>query len=154
VEVLLDEAGRMVERVETLPEGKPRIFGEDRKRPEVLRVVWSGNGQTPAGQVPAGVLELTFSEPMRAGSVANARITLEGQQLVGELSQAGRRLVVAASPVAGQQMTLRVEGLEDRSGNVMQPLEVSFNLADSAQYQVPFDAASPRCWQCSMKAKA
>jgi len=144
VEVVLDEAGRLVERVETLPEGKPRIFGEDRKRPEVLRVVWTGNGQTPAGQVPAGVLELTLGEPMRAGSVAKARITLEGQQLSGELSQDGRRLVLAASPSAGQQVTLRVEGLDDRSGNLMHPLEVSFTVADSAQYQVLLDAASPQ----------
>jgi RHS repeat-associated protein len=144
VEVLLDEAGRLVERVETLPEGKPRIFGEDRKRPEVLRVVWTGNGQTPAGQVPAGVLELSFSEPMRQGSLAKARIALAGQDLSGELSQDGRWLAVAASPVAGQQMTLRVEGLEDRSGNVMQPMEVSFTVADIGQYQVLLDAASPQ----------
>jgi RHS repeat-associated protein len=137
----------MVERVETLPEGKPRIFGEDRKRPEVLRVVWTGNGQTPAGQVPAGVLELSFSEPMRAGSLAKARITLSGQEIAAEhvqLSENGRRVLVAASPVAGQQMTLRVEGLEDRSGNLMQPLEVTFTVAESGQYQVLLDAASPQ----------
>jgi len=147
VEVLLDESGRLVERVETLPEGKPRIFGEDRKRPEVLRVVWTGNGQTPAGQVPAGVLELTLGEPMRAGSVAKARITLAGQEIAPEhvqLSENGRRVLVAASPVAGQQVTLRVEGLEDRSGNRMQPLEVTFALADSGQYQVLLDAAFPQ----------
>jgi len=147
VEVLLDEAGRMVERVETLAEGKPRIFGEDRKRPEVVRVVWTGNGETPAGQVPAGVLELSFSEPMRAGSLGKARITLGGQEIAGEhgqLSQDGRRVVLAAALPAGQQLALRVEGLEDRSGNLMQPLEVSFTVADSAQYQVLYDAASPQ----------
>jgi RHS repeat-associated protein len=92
-------------------------------------------------------LELTLSEPMRAGSLAKARITLAGQEIAPEdvqLSQDGRRLLLAAAPSAGQQMTLRVEGLEDRSGNVMEPLEVRFTLADSAQYQVAYDAASPQ----------
>jgi RHS repeat-associated protein len=92
-------------------------------------------------------LEVSFSEPMRAGSLAKARIMLAGQEIAADrvqLSQDGRRLLLAAALSAGQQMTLRVEGLEDRSGNVMQPLEVSFTLADSAQYQVAYDAASPQ----------
>jgi RHS repeat-associated protein len=92
-------------------------------------------------------LELTLSEPMRAGSLAKARITLAGQEIAAEhvqLSENGRRVLVGASPSAGQQLALRVEGLEDRSGNLMQPLEVSFAVADSGQYQVLLDAASPQ----------
>jgi len=63
LQLLTDEDGRIVERVEYDPDGTPHFFAADQAVPTPTRLAWTGNGALPTGaSTTPQVFEIGFSE--------------------------------------------------------------------------------------------
>ena len=70
VQLLTDETGKIVERVEYDADGTPHFFSGDANPPRVTRVAWTGDGNRPTGDtVNPTAFEIGFSEPLMPASV-------------------------------------------------------------------------------------
>ncbi len=150
VQLLTDGEGRIVERIEYATDGTPRFFAEDGTPPTAARVAWTGNGARPTGDaVSAGVFEVGFDEWLDEGSVEAATATLavdggEAVELTVTVDADGRGVTLGGATVeAGTSAALHLEGLADRSGNEMWPLDLTFTVGDAAVYETLLDAAPP-----------
>jgi hypothetical protein len=149
VQLLTDDAGTIVERIEYDPDGTPHFWSADTQGPAVNRVVWTGDGTTPSGAVTPGVFEIGFSEVVDAASVAgaSASLTPEGGSAVDmtlTLAADGRAAeLTGATITAGVNYALHVEGLKDPSGNVLQPEDRMLVVADEQGFEVLTDTAPP-----------
>jgi RHS repeat-associated protein len=149
VQLLTDDSGAIVERIEYDPDGTPHFWSADTQGPAVNRVVWTGDGTTPSGAVTPQVFEIGFSEVVDAASVAgvSATLTPEGGSAV-ELSVTiaadGRSADLnGATITAGVNYALHVEGLKDPSGNALQPEDRMVSVADDQVFEVLTDTVPP-----------
>ncbi len=151
VQLLTNQAGRIVERITYDTDGTPHFFGPDDTWPTVTRVAWTGAGARPTGDtVDAQVFEMGLSEWIDEASVADAVATLTpegGEPIILDLALTPHLRGATLSGAAiesGITYTLHIEGLEDRAGNAMWPLDVSFTITDLAAYQVLQDDVAPQ----------
>jgi RHS repeat-associated protein len=157
VELLTDGSGSIVERITYDPEGRPQFWSADTQRPRVTRVAWTGDGRD--GRCPAGIplvscppwaFQLAFGEELDAASAgeATASLTPEGgspQALALSLTPEARAAYLTGAALqAGIRYSLHLEGLRDRAGNLLWPLELTFTLTDPTVFQVLEDTAPPR----------
>jgi RHS repeat-associated protein len=157
VELLTDGGGAVVERITYDPEGRPQFWSADTQRPRVTRVAWTGDGRDgrcpvgiPAVACPPAAFQLGFGEELDAESAAGATasLTAEGgspQALALSLTPDARAAYLTGAALqAGIRYTLHLEGLRDRAGNLLWPLELTFTLTDPNAFQVLEDTAPPR----------
>jgi RHS repeat-associated protein len=151
VRLLTDSDGRIKERIVYEPDGRPVFFREDTIRPTVTRLAWTGTGQSPAGDaVAANVFEIGLSEVIDVGSVSQGVATMAaaGQpaSAVTITLRPDLRTVVATGFTlqAGAAATLHLEGLKDRSGNLLVPVDQQVTLSDPTAYTVLADTAPPK----------
>ncbi len=150
VQLLTDEQGDVVERIEYDADGTPRFFAADTVAPNVTRVAWTGDGVRPNGDiVAADVFEIGFSEIVDEASVADAAMTLTPNggtavDLTITFGLGGRSaLLSGVTPEVGVGYTLNVAGLKDRGGNAIDDV-VPVMIADAAVYEVVSDSVGPR----------
>jgi RHS repeat-associated protein len=149
VQLLTDDTGSIVERIEYDPDGTPHFWSADTTGPAVTRIVWTGDGVTPAGAMTPQVFEIGFSEVVDAASVSGASATLtpEGGSAVDltlTLAADGRSAVLSGAAItAGVNYALHVEGLRDPSGNVLQPEDRMLVVADDQVFEVLMDTVPP-----------
>lgn len=149
VEILTDETGRIVERITYDPDGTPHFWGEDSTRPQVTQVAWTGNGQSPTGvTVDANTLVVRFSEAIHEASIPSMTLTLtpDAGNHTEVLEPDGRTLKIAfEQPIpATTPPSLHLEGLKDRTGNLLFAFDASFTLGSGSSYVVLADATAPR----------
>ncbi|MCU0293643.1 MAG: hypothetical protein MUF10_16925 [Thermoanaerobaculaceae bacterium] len=149
VEILTDDTGRIVERITYDPDGTPHFWGEDSTRPQVTQVVWTGNGQSPTGvTVDANTLVVRFSEAIHEASMSTMALTLnpEAGNHTETLDPDGRTLRIAfEQPITASTPTsLHLEGVKDRTGNLLFAFDTSFTLTTGSTYAVLADMTAPR----------
>ena len=150
VQLLTDDEGRIVERIEYQTDGTPRIFAEDETAPRVTRVAWTGNGQRPSNDmVSPEIFEIAFDEWLDA-NLENVTATLtpdggEAIELDVTLEDDQRGINLGGATIqAGVNYALHLEGLTDRSGNEMWELDLTTTVTDPQSYETLMDAEPPK----------